>query len=1050
MQISEINHADLSPSIHQQGMWVASQLNSHPANYNLAWSIELTGLLPSTQKIQDTLYRIVCRHDILRSVFFMGKAALIRKIIPLERVDLVIQSVAQEGALELRKRIALFGLQPFDIENGPLFRFQLLQYSQQKSVLVCCFHHLVIDGSSWALFEEEVWHYLNSKEDLLPPASYTDFAAWQKEQSYSQDWINAADYWQNQLKPHPIAWELLANIHAITVPSHSEGGKLERALGIAQSQHLLHCAKEWQTTPFRIALTAFSMLMGLYSRQEKYLLETTLVGKSCPDFKKTIGLFVNSAYLDVDLTHAPSFREMLTILSNQLDRAIDFQETPFQFALKERLATKPIGVRPFSPVSFTKLPRIRKKQSAHLAALSGRHFLNLSRHPLSVYLQQVEDNFCLSWIYSTGDYSQAKIEKLAMQFEVQLRLCLQNPHLSSSLLIPISKEEKVQALGEWNATEKNFPLHKTVHGLFEEQVRLAPERVAAISGERHFTYTQLDYLAQAYASLLKASGVKAKSFVPLLLKSSLELLIAELAVMKIGAAFAPIDPAWPKVRIKNLLSTLQAVVIVVSKSDPLPQGVAKVIRIDVDFNEAGNFEPLAPVDSENALYCIFTSGSTGTPKGAINPHRGIVNRLFAMNTLFGPAAKERILVSSPGTVDSHLWQYYWPLISGGMVVFPLAQELGIPDLLSGLINRYDITCIDITPSNFQKLIRYLNSFSTPISLDHLKYILIGGEAIIAQDVYAFQKKYPHIAIFNSYGPTETAIGTIFFQIPQNAITPIPLGKPLPNTKAVILNRALQILPPNIVGELHLGGACMGLGYLNNEEATREKFIPNPFKELDCPSLYKTGDLAYYSEEGLIYFIGRIDTQIKLHGARIDPGEIETILMQQPGISQAVVTLEHDQNGETELVAHLVFSALFTPSLRAIKDALYSKLPLYMVPTQFFQIDAIPLLSAGKIDRISLGQKTNIALSMPKGNTEIASPFEQKIIQIWLEVLQIEAIDVNDHFFVDLHCDSLGLLLFIITLDKQMQVALSTQEIYAAPTSKLLAQYILAQHLVPNK
>jgi acyl-coenzyme A synthetase/AMP-(fatty) acid ligase/acyl carrier protein len=385
-----------------------------------------------------------------------------------------------------------------------------------------------------------------------------------------------------------------------------------------------------------------------------------------------------------------------------------------------------------------------------------------------------------------------------------------------------------------------------------------------------------------------------------------------------------------------------------------------------------------------------------------------------------------------------------------MVVFPLAQELGIPDLLTGLIDRYDITCIDITPSHFQKLIRYLNSFSTPSSLERLKYILIGGEAIIPQDVYEFRKQYPHITIFNTYGPTETAIGTIFFQIPQKAITPIPLGKPLPNTKAVILNRELQILPPNIVGELHLGGACMGLGYLNNKEATREKFIPNPFKELDCLSLYKTGDLAYYSEEGLIYFIGRIDTQIKLHGARIEPGEIEAILIQQPGISQAVVTLEHDQNQEAMLVAYLVFSPLFTPSLRAIKDALYSKLPLYMVPTQFFQVDSIPELNSGKIDRMSLRKKTNVALSIPKGNAEIASPFEQKIIQIWLEVLQIEAIDINDHFFVDLHCDSLGLLLFIFLLDKQLQIALSTQEIYAAPTPKLLVQYILTKHLPANK
>ena len=328
MQISEISLDYSFASMHQEGMWVASQLNPHPAIYNIAWSIEFNGLVPSSQKIQETVCRIAQRHDSFRSVFIMGETRLTRKISHRDTVDLVIRSVAQESRLEFEKRVEAFGLEPFDLENGPLFRFELLQYPQQKSVLVCCFHHLVMDGSSWTLFEKEVWHYLNSNEDLLPPASYTHFAAWQKERQYSQDWKKAAGYWQAQLKPHPIAWDLVTNHHPLTAASPLEDGKLVRALGIEQSQQLRHCAKELQTTPFRLALSAFSLLMGLYSHQEKFLLETTLVGKSCPDFKETIGLFVNSAYLDVDLTKAPSFRELLAELSNQLERAIDYQEIP--------------------------------------------------------------------------------------------------------------------------------------------------------------------------------------------------------------------------------------------------------------------------------------------------------------------------------------------------------------------------------------------------------------------------------------------------------------------------------------------------------------------------------------------------------------------------------------------------------------------------------------------------------------------------------------------------------------------------------------------------
>jgi acyl carrier protein len=238
--------------------------------------------------------------------------------------------------------------------------------------------------------------------------------------------------------------------------------------------------------------------------------------------------------------------------------------------------------------------------------------------------------------------------------------------------------------------------------------------------------------------------------------------------------------------------------------------------------------------------------------------------------------------------------------------------------------------------------------------------------------------------------------------------------------------------------------------LDNPDASREKFIPNPFSELNCKTLYKTGDLAYYSEEGLIYFIGRIDAQIKLNGNRIEPGEIETILMQQIGIAQAVVTLERDQNQDFILVAYLVFLPSLTPNLQAIKTRLFDLLPIHMVPTLFFQVDSIPELSNGKIDRKSLQHKTKMIMKKPENSLEVPSQFEQKMIEIWRDILGNEVIDANDHFFVDLHCDSLKLILFILSLDKQMKIPLSTQEIYAAPTTKLLAQYILSQHLTLNK
>jgi len=599
----------------------------------------------------------------------------------------------------------------------------------------------------------------------------------------------------------------------------------------------------------------------------------------------------------------------------------------------------------------------------------------------------------------------------------------------------------------WNDTTREYPLDKCIHQLFEEQVERTPEHIAVLFGNRKLTYREVNQKANQLAHLLKDQGVKKGKYVPVLMERSLELLLSHLAIMKAGAAFVPIDPKWPVTRIREIFNQLNTEIFLVNSSQADWEDLSNWSRVVVNELELTEFKSNLNLSTSctEPIYVIFTSGSTGKPKGAINQHRGITNRFLNMNDRYGCQENDVILCTSNHVFDSSVWQLFWPLINGNCTaIVPPDFSFELHKIIE-LIEKFKVTITDFVPSVLNLLVVLLErNPQLRHQLHSLRQLIIGGEAMNVKAIYQFKSYFPNVGITNAYGPTETSIGVIFYEVPSVCTASmftaeIPIGRPLFNVHALILDRHLNLVPIGVPGELYIGGVCVGLGYLNEEAKTRCVFIPNPFSEINSDRLYQTGDLVRYLPDGNIEFLDRIDRQVKIRGIRIELGEVEATLAQHPDLREAVVIVKEDTPGDKRLFAYVVANES-QPTIAQLRSFIKSKLPDYMVPSAFVVLEAIPLTPNGKIDRR--------ALPSPDFSTQAAGRIapctntELQLVQIWSEVLNIPAVGVRDNFF-DLGGHSLLAVRLMARIEQQLGTHLALATLFTEPTIEHQASLLSA-------
>lgn len=581
-----------------------------------------------------------------------------------------------------------------------------------------------------------------------------------------------------------------------------------------------------------------------------------------------------------------------------------------------------------------------------------------------------------------------------------------------------------------------YPVDSTVLQLFERQAAGAPERPALTFGGETLTYGELNGRANRLAERLRTLGVRRGDFVPLVMGNCLELPLSMIALMKLAAPFVPVDDTWPRERFEEVIAALDPpVVLTAGKVDP-PAEDARSVLVDaasLDELHSNHHGPAAGLS--DLAYGFFTSGSTGVPKCALNIHRGLLNRFVHMTRRFG-GGSDVVLQNSRHVFDSSLWQLLWPLTNGSRVVIP--ERSGILDLTATVevIRRHQVTMTDFVPSIFNALVDLLRARPSYVrDLESLRRLLVGGEEISVPAVHAFRDMLPAVGITNTYGPTEAAIGSVFHDVGDDDVETIPIGLPIDNTYAVVVDDDMAPLGPTAVGEICIGGDCLGLGYLDDPAKTDAAFVPNPFAEIPGPRLYRTGDLGFLRTDGLIHFVGRRDQQVKIGGVRIELSEVEGALAAHPAVREARV-IALDNAGVKVLGAFVTARSVLTAEeLRAHAE---TALAPGLRPKRYFLVDAFPLTPNGKLDRKALAGLAAPA-KKPAGAVAL-TPAERAVADIWLSLLPCDEVAATDDFFA---CggDSLAALRLTLALEVDSGVKLSVKDIVNTPTLRGQAELV---------
>ncbi|HEY9813596.1 MAG TPA: amino acid adenylation domain-containing protein, partial [Candidatus Sericytochromatia bacterium] len=761
-----------------------------------------------------------------------------------------------------------------------------------------------------------------------------------------------------------------------------------------------------------------------------------------------IGFFVNTLVLRTSISNNPSFKELLRRVRETALGAYAHQDLPFE-KLVELQPERDLSYSPIFQVSFALQNNLTQTLELPQVTLNVKEFdTKTAKFDLTLFLEETPQGLVGTFEYNSDLFKSSTIERAIAHFQTLLAGIVADPECKLSELPLLIPSERQQLLIEWNNTQTNYPQDRCIHQLFEEQVAKTPDAIALVFEHQKLTYIDLNQKANQLAKYLQRLGVKSEDLVAICVDRTPQMAIALLGILKAGAAYVPLDPAYPQERLALILEDTQATVLLTQQkfvetlyTTSLPENKTKVICLDTDWHliEQESLDNCtSDITSNNLAYVIYTSGSTGKPKGVQICHRSLVNFITAMQQELKLTVSDRLLSVTTITFDIAGLEIFLPLTVGASVEIVSREVATDGNQLSVKFNNSGTTIMQATPATWSMLL------SAGWAGNKQLQILCGGEALPQQLAKQILDRCK--CLWNLYGPTETTIWSTIHQVkPEDEL--VAIGRPIANTQIYILDQHLQPVPVGISGELHIGGDGLSRGYLNRPKLTAEKFINNPFSNNADAKFYKTGDLARYLPDGTIEYLDRIDYQVKIRGFRIELGEIEAVLSQHPEVHQAVVVAREYQPGDQRLVAYVVpnVKMLHTTSLQQV---LKDKLPDYMLPSAFVILEALPLTPNGKIDRKALPAPdfTNSELT-----TSFVAPrtsVEKKLAEIWSQVLGVTQVGIHDNFFA-LGGHSLLATQLIAKVREEFQLELPLRSLFQFPTVAALAEQISQYQIQPT-
>jgi amino acid adenylation domain-containing protein len=861
------------------------------------------------------------------------------------------------------------------------------------------------------------------------------YAIWQRRRFEGGSFGPELAYWKRQLEPLPAMVELPADRPRPAMLSHrgtTQPFKLSQKL----NEGITALSRREGVTLYMALLAAFQILLRRYTGMTDIVVGSNCAGRDQVETEKLIGFFVNTLVLRTDLSGNPSFREMLARARDVALAAYAHQDLPFEKLVEELRPQRNLSHHPMFQVAFV------MHHSAQEVVLPGLTLTPLeldngtSKFDLTLAIKSAPDNENLFGFieYSTDLFEQSTILRMIGHFENVISAMIANIDERIDAFTLLNKAEAHQLLVEWNQTALRFVHDKPVHEFFEDQVEKAPEAVAIVFEDEGITYRELNWRANQLAHYLQERGVVPGALVGISLERSPEMLIAMLGILKAGCAYLPLDPSYPKDRLNLVLQDAKPALLLTRQED-WPA-----------INQSRSENPAVRVHENDLAYVLYTSGSTGKPKGVQIPHRALSNHMQWMQAEFPLNADDRVVQRTSSGFDASVWEFFAPLLAGACLVIPPPAEQWDAAELVRVIQLRKVTVLQVVPS----LLRILLDETGLQNCPTLRRVFSGGEPLTAGLRDRFLATHP-AELCNLYGPTEACIDTTFFRCATGAGNgeSVPIGRPIANTQLYVLDRLQLPVPIGVPGELHIGGNGLARGYLNRSDLTAEVFVPNPFSTKPGERLYRTGDLVRYRADGNLEFLGRIDRQVKLRGFRLELGEIEAILQNDPAVQQALVMLREDGTEDQRLVAYIVCKQGHTSSADQLKSLLLTRLPYYMIPSAFVFLEAFPLTPNGKVDRSALPAAIPDLTGSDAGYVAPRTSVEQVLAMIWEEVLKLNRIGVADNFF-DAGGHSLLATQVTSRIRNILRIDLPVRKLFEAPTVERLSHAILADEKKPGQ
>jgi amino acid adenylation domain-containing protein len=1068
-------------SFAQERLWFLDQLMPGSAVFNVPFAVKLRNAI-HLDSLQRSVNEIVRRQEVFRTTFITVEGGPVPVIAPeleleIQVIDLSSNAPSLREA-ESRRLINEEAARSFDLARGPLIRTALIKLSDQESTFLLTMHHIVSDGLSIMLFFEELsalyQAFSNSRTSPLSdlPIQYADYAAWQKEWLRGRVLEQQMSYWKSQLGGELPILEMPTDRPRPTMQTY-QGDRVTLTLPAELTEAVLALSQREGATLFMTLLAGFKVMLHHYTGQEDIIVGSPIANRPRAETEKLIGFFLNNLALRTDLSGNPNFRELLARVRQTALDAYANQDVPFEKLIEELkperdLSRTSIFQVYFNLFSFSDQIELPGGETISFVDAWLHSDENLSKFDLTLYAGVGDKEIKLALVYNTDLFAPDRMVEMLDQFKHLLSQIVAQPDEDIgrfSLVTPGAQTLLPDPT-------QPFPARKleAIQTLFSEQARRLPNQTAMVDAHGTLSYSDLDSRSNQLANYLRAAGIRAQDVVAIYGHRSAALVCAILGVLKAGAAFVILDPAYPTARLIECLEIAMPLgFLQIEAAEPMPDALNLFVgaltcccHLVVPAHKSSNIDdplssysienPEVNVDADDLAYVAFTSGSSGKPKGVLGRHGPLTLFTSWAKERFGLNQSDRFCMLSGLAHDPLHRDIFTPLQLGGTICIPDPKNLEAPERLRAWMRQQRITIANLTPAMSQLLCE-ADRTTTGEPVESLRYSFLVGDVLTKRDVSRLKKLAPSITCVNLYGATETQRAVGYYIVPSSETVQtgekevLPLGKGIKDVQLLVLNHSRQLCGIGEAGEIHFRSPHLAKGYLGDETLTQERFILNPFTNTSGDRLYRTGDLGRYLTDGNVEHLGRVDRQVKIRGFRIEPGEIEAVLTQHPDVRETAVVAQQNGSGETNLVAYVVPLKAAEITTTALRSYLGEKLPAYMVPAAFMLLEALPLTPNRKLDRRALPAPDQIQRERAAEYTAPRSPIEQSLADIWKEVLAVEQVGVDDNFF-ELGGHSLMAVRLFAVMEKSFGKRLPLATLFQAPTVAQLAT-LLEKNSAPS-